>query len=394
MFDWPVLDVLLGLALVYLLLALMCTTVNEWFATIFKRRSVTLETAIRGLLDGPGSKNGLADKFYAHPLIRSLAEKGKKPSYIPPETFATVVLSLLSGPGGAGTKSQVLQSFDQEPNPPLQGVLQAIFQGADTPDSLKARLEDWYNNAMDRVSGWYKRDTQVYVVCLALLVTVLTNADTMQIAQSLWTNPTLRAAMVEQAKTRAATPLSVEYTNPESAEPSPPVVFPPDGGADPAKLTQKETDLLGQLLSWVKEFQRFHGMLAESKVCDKCKPCLKTDETAKSEFCPEKSETPPSGTEARNKEQVPCDCDALRKTVDIAKQDGSFPGWEFFKSWGVLCTWFVGLLSAHLLGWILTAIAVSLGAPFWFDVLNKITKMRSAGKVPETKTRKTSEATT
>jgi hypothetical protein len=36
----------------------------------------------------------------------------------------------------------------------------------------------------------------------------------------------------------------------------------------------------------------------------------------------------------------------------------------------------------HLLGWLLTALAASLGAPFWFDILNKIVTIRSAGKVP------------
>ncbi|PYX39090.1 MAG: hypothetical protein DMG75_01940 [Acidobacteria bacterium] len=34
------------------------------------------------------------------------------------------------------------------------------------------------------------------------------------------------------------------------------------------------------------------------------------------------------------------------------------------------------------LGWILTIIAVSLGAPFWFDILNKFMRVRKAGNAP------------
>lgn len=34
------------------------------------------------------------------------------------------------------------------------------------------------------------------------------------------------------------------------------------------------------------------------------------------------------------------------------------------------------------LGWIITAIAVSLGAPFWFDLLKKIVNLRSSGNKP------------
>ena len=36
-----------------------------------------------------------------------------------------------------------------------------------------------------------------------------------------------------------------------------------------------------------------------------------------------------------------------------------------------------------LLGWLITAFAVSLGAPFWFDLLNKFINVRAAGKAPE-----------
>jgi hypothetical protein len=36
-----------------------------------------------------------------------------------------------------------------------------------------------------------------------------------------------------------------------------------------------------------------------------------------------------------------------------------------------------------LLGWILTVLALSLGAPFWFDVLNKFMNVRYAGKSPD-----------
>ncbi len=34
-------------------------------------------------------------------------------------------------------------------------------------------------------------------------------------------------------------------------------------------------------------------------------------------------------------------------------------------------------------GWLLMAIAVSLGAPFWFDLLNKLVNLRMAGVKPE-----------
>jgi hypothetical protein len=38
-----------------------------------------------------------------------------------------------------------------------------------------------------------------------------------------------------------------------------------------------------------------------------------------------------------------------------------------------------------VLGWLITALAASLGAQFWFDTLGKLLKMRSAGPTPDEK---------
>ncbi len=40
----------------------------------------------------------------------------------------------------------------------------------------------------------------------------------------------------------------------------------------------------------------------------------------------------------------------------------------------------VEILEEHSLGWILTAVAISMGAPFWFDMLNKVVAVRSSVK--------------
>ncbi len=36
-------------------------------------------------------------------------------------------------------------------------------------------------------------------------------------------------------------------------------------------------------------------------------------------------------------------------------------------------------------GWLITALAISLGSPFWFDLLNRLINLRNAGKRPENK---------
>ena len=46
--------------------------------------------------------------------------------------------------------------------------------------------------------------------------------------------------------------------------------------------------------------------------------------------------------------------------------------------WSLILFW----LNRHWLGFILTSVALSLGAPFWFDMLSKLVSMRSAGQKP------------
>jgi multidrug efflux pump subunit AcrA (membrane-fusion protein) len=48
-------------------------------------------------------------------------------------------------------------------------------------------------------------------------------------------------------------------------------------------------------------------------------------------------------------------------------------------------TWFSGhitVITSLILGWFLTALAASLGAPFWFDTLSRIMNIRNSGKHP------------
>ena len=45
----------------------------------------------------------------------------------------------------------------------------------------------------------------------------------------------------------------------------------------------------------------------------------------------------------------------------------------------------LGWILSKISGLILTTLAVSIGAPFWYDVLNKLVNLRAAGELPKTK---------
>ena len=74
---------------------------------------------------------------------------------------------------------------------------------ADAGNDMKAfreQLITWHCTAMDRVSGWYKRKTQGWVLVIAILLCLAANADTILLAKALATNVILRESIVAQAE--------------------------------------------------------------------------------------------------------------------------------------------------------------------------------------------------
>src|SRR5258708_39136378 len=88
-----ILDIAIGLMLVYLVLSLACTVVNEFIATFTKIRANNLQTAVEQLLDAPQPQ---AD-FYNEGLIdvTSAGHNGTQPSYLSGQTFAMKLLCSL-----------------------------------------------------------------------------------------------------------------------------------------------------------------------------------------------------------------------------------------------------------------------------------------------------------
>jgi hypothetical protein len=291
LFNSTTLDVIIGLIFVYLLLAIICTTVNEWVVGWMGLRSKNLQSSIKQLLDsqkGAGGDDGnwFLHQFYKHPLITGMLNPRDQshPSYLPARTFAAVVVDVVT----TGIP-QVVEFRDLEngvkglPDGDVKKALLALLQNAHGDlESAQKSIENWFDDTMDRASGWYKRKTQLVTVILAGLITILANADTVRIVRTLQQSSTERAAVFEKAKIRLA----------QQA-----------GSASP--LSPDEKTALGGMLGWTHE--DLSGLL---------------------------------------------------------KGD----------SWRMLDI---------LFGWSLTIVAVSMGAPFWFDFLNKLMNIRNAGKKPE-----------
>jgi hypothetical protein len=78
-------------------------------------------------------------------------------------------------------------------------LLSMIDAAVSDVDALKVHVEDWYNSAMDRVSGHYKYRTQLMLFGIGLVLATGLNADTINIVQQLSRSPALRESVVAAA---------------------------------------------------------------------------------------------------------------------------------------------------------------------------------------------------
>ncbi|MDQ1397060.1 MAG: hypothetical protein QOG64_2319 [Acidimicrobiaceae bacterium] len=354
------LDVVIGLAFVYFTFSLICSRINESVAGWKGWRADGVERGIRGLLeghDGPVGERLTQAAVTANALVANLSSghsKGKqrRPSYLPAVAFAQAVIDQLSPPAAA-----LLRKL-QEADPPVPAEAQPLIEAAlstpipdaraieklaealsslpaDDPrrqltrealahidpvplsqvraaiDHLEADhpakapllrllkeangerdrflglVAHWYDDSMDRVTGWYRRKVQLWLLLYAVVITAALNVDTVAISRTLWQDKVVREAVVAAEANTIAT-----------------------GGVDSSKVADRIASVqkLNLPVGW-----SLHG-----------------------------------------------------SPGDPQRWPGNDPG---------------GLI-VKVVGLALTVAALSLGAPFWFDLLGKLSRVRLSGDKP------------
>lgn len=224
MFGSVVLEIFLGLAFLFLILSLVVTTLQELLSGAFGMRAGNLVQALRNLLDEDGGS--LSAQVLGHPVLKRLYRGqargalggliGRGPSYIPSHAFATALLDTLRRQKAGGSASPISMEdlFGRAPDivrnmadGSLKDVLTLMIGqmgDADRPlqrrvDSIEQRMSVWFDETMDRASGWYKRKAQMIGIVLAAALTVAIDADALRFMQQLWADSALRMAMADAA---------------------------------------------------------------------------------------------------------------------------------------------------------------------------------------------------
>lgn len=301
----PALDVLIGMAFLYFLLATVAATVNEAIQTVLNARARTLTQGLEMLLGDPKEAKAFFEEWRikqlakpASRLTRWVQERkylgklfGKvpdhrRPSYIPARTFALALLERWQRPeeknSTEGEPPAVAEESTEETGSAAvrEGVARLLNNAELGLDAKRAELERAFDDVMDRASGWYKRYVQWWLLFIALLVSIGLNVNSFTVAERLWKDDALRTSVVQQAQKAVGEGTTV--TKPAQANP---------------EVVAKQIDKIEQL------------------------------------------KLPIGRTEANSQ--------------------GKFLG--------------------RLAGWLVTALAITLGAPFWFDVLGKVARVRASG---------------
>lgn len=333
MFNSVVLDVVIGLVFIYLLYSLLATIIQEFITTYLGLRAKMLMKGISRMLDDDIKATGISDAFYGHPLIKYLGENKthSKPAYLTAKNFSKVLIDLLRGenvqPGQSYSPliqqalftGKTLWGESPEFSPQTLSYLRSLWADAQGDvEKFSSLLEQWFDDTMERVSGWFKKKTLLILFFIGLTLAIIFNIDTISIAGKLSKDPKLAAQLADNASV----------------------------------YIQNNKEIL------IQQFA-----------------------------LPDSSMNTGNEVNKNNLDSIIIKSNSLMNTANDLV-NGSIKdsnkllglGWENsttnFHWWSIL-------------GWLITALAISLGAPFWFDLLNKLMQLRSSKKDGTTSTNTT-----
>jgi len=258
----------------------------------------------------------------------------------------------------------LFDTISQIPNEKLRTALAALLQESEGDfEKFRVAIENWFDDSMDRVSGWYKRHTQWVQLLLGVALTFALNLDSVLIVKVLSRDNSglLKAAVAEAQKFAEGPSVVINAGGAPQASPTPASANAPSP-AETLRLLRAQFNALNLPIGWVPG------------------PPVK-----------HKAQTSQTGAGNTEKPAAEGEAKGVSEAKAVSGDNTDFrhwPGWtcqgEKFPQW--LSNW-LDTIHYHFFGWLLTAIAVSMGAPFWFDLLSKFTSIRASGDPPPQQTK-------
>lgn len=333
MFNSPIIDLALTLSFTYFSLSLTVSTIHEYISALLNKRGEYLKNTIECLLFDQDWKK-IAEKLYSNPNIASLKKDvNSLPSYIPAGNFATALMDQFKNDKNIILDMDTIRNVLTDDGIAAQvGISEGIrklllnfYERAQGDlQNFQKQIETFYNSAMDRASGVYKRASQLFVFIISLSICASFNVDTINIVNELWSKQDVLKHTADNLQT-TVTQLNKDKYNPK-------------------------TDSIEFGVDKITVIKNAH--LDTTKAVSDVKKVVRQVSTVKTFI---DSSGIPVGWTSQN--------------TPVLK--GKTFGQTLLQ------------LLIKIAGILLTALALMLGAPFWFDLINKIVSLRAAGKKPE-----------
>ncbi len=250
----------------------------------------------------------------------------------------------------------------------FRDAVKTILTTAQSLDDARTKLECWFNDGMSRTSELYKRKIAYVSLIVGFVLAAVLNVDTMQLAKSLWNDQSLRQSVAAVAQTAVqqntlAIPTAVppSSTTPNAGEPSAAATPNPDAKTatiDSAiALQQTLNDLLSLNLPIGWEYVNVNEQLRQECVTSFGTATVSDDEINS------------------------CVQNSIQTQIDSGlgdPRDNSRNFWTLLPGSG---NWLANFIW-KIIGLLVTAIAAAQGAPFWFDLLRRLTGGSSGQSAP------------
>ncbi len=322
MFNSQILDVAIGLALMFLFQSILISGINDLLISLFSVRGKILKNFLVSALKTKDAKDTIFEKLNNTSFINSLKRSKNFPSEITAKNFSDGIIDLIikEDTGKDNFITKLHHNINQLPDSDFKEVLIRRLQESDMSyERFKTSIESWYNEYMDNVSKWYKKRITYAIYLFSFLTTVALNVDAIFVMNELWKNPSLR----ESAVTMSENVIKKEYN----------------------EITQKKYNSLLTDSSNLKDTINVNL----TKISDSYQNLYLLDFPITWAYT----------YHIQNKENVSIEERSL---------------------WFKIC-WAARQLSLEkIIGFIITTLAVSIGAPIWYDLIRKLVGARETIK--------------
>jgi len=399
------LDTIIAFVVILLGVSLLITILTQTISALMGYRGTNLLWGIRTLLSNiepglvdkaeeiatevlrtPIISDSLFSKFARDlPLLGSLTKRWKLASAITPQELVrglnNTVQTMATTSKGKATGElikEVLNTVDPEADRNAQMVLETLqklspntaIQMDKIVEELKTtmqgsigKVEAWFDTIMKRTSQRFTSQMRIWTIVFAVLFAFGAKLDSFEILRQLWTSPQLRASLVSDRETilrEASVVLSVQSGTAQVASPSVPPQILGNAMKGLKGIEKEATAGLGDAPDFSNLDEAVHWLRKN----------LKGDETLKEKLAGEYEKLVLTELSAQ---------------ADKIKQDLAKAGFQLqiVTSWNEFKKLFEGL---RLLGILVTAGLLSLGAPFWFNALKTLSNLRPLVANSATKT--------